>query len=159
MRKANSAGLTETIGFQGHRNILGLHRNTIEVTKDNEISRRADCIIGVMATKACSDLSDPLKQYIQSGGHLCFEIIVGEEIFAFQGKGSNTLNLINDRELVLRRSNFSSERTGAIGCSAAAIDIPRSFIGKLQNPNSNGQLKITAFPDQEEKGNMIWSLP
>lgn len=156
---ANSADLTETIRFQGHRNILGLHRNTIEVTKDDEITRRADCIIGVRATKACSDLSDPMKRYIQSGGLLSFEIIVGEQRFAFQGKGSNTLNLIDDRELVLRRSDFSSERTGAIGCSAAAMDIPRSVIEKLQNPNSNGRLKITAFPDQKEEDGMIWSLP
>ncbi len=136
MRKANSVDLTETIGFHGHQNILGLHRNTIEVTKDDEISTRADCIIGVRATKSCSDLSRPLKRYIRSGGHLCFEIIVGELRFAFQGKGSNTLNLIDDRELVLRRSDFSSDRTGAVGCNAAAMDIPRSIIGMLQNPNS-----------------------
>ncbi|MGI0078196.1 MAG: DUF371 domain-containing protein [Nitrososphaerales archaeon] len=159
MRKENSPDLVETICFKGHSNILGLHRNTIEVTKEEEISRRADCIIGVRATKACSDLSSALRQHIQRGGYLRFEIIVEEERFAFRGEGSHNLDLTNDRELVLRRSEFASERTGAIKCDVAAIDIPRSIVKKLQSPNSNGKLKIMAVSSQEQEDSFVWSLP
>ncbi len=158
MRRYSSAGLDETITFRGHANVLGLHRNTIEVTKDLEISTRADCIIGVKASKACKDLIAPLRRHIQSGGRLRFEIIVDEEKFEFLGEGSSSLDLTHDRELVLRRSDFASERTGAVRCNVAAIDIPRSIIRKLQNPSSNGTLKIMAFSDEQENSSFPPSL-
>ncbi|MEM2818033.1 MAG: DUF371 domain-containing protein, partial [Archaeoglobaceae archaeon] len=40
----------------GHPNISAKHRTTLEVTKDNEISKRADCIIGVNANKSVSEI-------------------------------------------------------------------------------------------------------
>ena len=83
----------ETIEFFGHPNILGTHYNTIEVTKVGEISKRADCIVGVNASKACSDLSPALRKHIQAGGHLAFEIRVGDTSFTFKGKGRSELEL------------------------------------------------------------------
>lgn len=41
-----------TVRFMGHRNITAKHRTTLEITKDEEITRKADCIIGVRADKA-----------------------------------------------------------------------------------------------------------
>ncbi|MEM4523515.1 MAG: DUF371 domain-containing protein, partial [Archaeoglobaceae archaeon] len=40
----------------GHPNITAKHPSTVEVTKDPEISKRADCVIGVKADKSISDL-------------------------------------------------------------------------------------------------------
>jgi hypothetical protein len=134
---------SEMIYFYGHPNILSLHRNTIEVTKDSEISKRADCIIGVRATKACADFNDYLKRHIQSGGALRFEIRVKNEKFEFIGKGNQDLDLTDEHELVLRKSNFSSHRTGGVMCSAAAVDIPRSLIDKLKSRTSVGALIIS----------------
>ncbi|MEM2324735.1 MAG: DUF371 domain-containing protein, partial [Archaeoglobaceae archaeon] len=43
----------EILAF-GHSNITAKHRTTFEITKDQEISKRADCVIGVKASKSIS---------------------------------------------------------------------------------------------------------
>ncbi len=149
----------ERIEFRGHPNVLGLHRNTIEVTKDIEISKRADCVIGVRASKACIDFNSSLKQHIRTGGHLRFELRVKEEKYEFQGMGSNSLKLSDERELVLRKSDFASIRTGAIRCSAAAVDVPRSIIRNLQDPDSTGMLIIIPIATSNQEENFVWNLP
>ena len=140
--------VVETIQFHGHPNILGTHGNTIEVTKVAEISKRADCIVGVNASKACSDLSPALRKHIQAGGYLAFEIRVGDISFTFTGKGASELELSDPHELVLRRSDFVSGRTAAISCNAAAIDLPREMIKLLQDKRTVGALMISTLePD------------
>ena len=47
----------ERIYAWGHENIMCTHRTTIEITRDKNMSKRGDCIIGVNASKACIDLS------------------------------------------------------------------------------------------------------
>ena len=139
----------ETIQFRGHQNVLGTHRNTLEITTDGTISKRADCILGVEATKACRDLSPEMKLHIKSGGFLRFEISVENLSYSFLGKGSSDLELIDPHEMVFRRSNFVSPRTVAISCSAAAIDIPRQLVKMLQKPEIFGSLKIVALKETE----------
>ena len=139
----------DIIEFRGHENILARHGNTIEVTKDEEVSKRGDCIVGVDATKGCEDLNPLLKHYIRGSGLLSFAIVVGKLRFSFLGRGSTALELTHPRELVLRKSNFASPRTAAVLCDAAAIDIPRNIIQKLQNPNTVGSLCITAIDESQ----------
>lgn len=145
MRNAESHKLFEQqIEFHGHPNIRGAHRNTIEVTKSSEISTRADCIIGVKANAACSDLSQEMKDHIRSGRGLVIELDVAGETFSFSATGIKNLPLTNTEELVLRRSEFVSDRTAAGNCAVAAIDIPRTIIAKLRNPRTTGLLIIMA---------------
>lgn len=144
--------LVETIEFSGHRNILGTQRNTIEVTKVAEISRRADCIIGVRASKACADLSSDLRKHIQAGGQLDFLIKVGDIRFSFSGRGQRELDLSDHHELVLRRSDFISARTAAIFCDAAAVDLPRKMIELLQDDHAAGILIISAVDPRDSSG-------
>jgi hypothetical protein len=136
--------IQDVIAFKGHMNVLGLHRTTIEITRDEEISHRADCIIGVRAEKACKDLSTPLKIHIRAGGSLTFRIDVGGLSFTFSGRGHPSLDLSHDRELVLRKSEFTSPRTAAIACTSAAMDIPRKIIDRLGNSDTSGTLSIAA---------------
>ena len=44
------------IPFNGHENILSLHKKTIEITKDSQLTVNGDCIIGVGSNLACIDL-------------------------------------------------------------------------------------------------------
>ncbi len=44
--------------------------------------------------------------------------------------------------MVIRRSRFTSDRTLAVGASAAARDIPRSIVSKLKNAETVGALEI-----------------
>jgi uncharacterized protein len=135
---------SETIQFQGHENILGTHRNTLEITKEPEISKRANCIIGVLANKSCADLDSRLVNHIRSNGRLEFEITVKNVKFLFSGFGSENLPLSDEKEIVLRKSDFFSPRTLAIHCDAAAIDLPRELVGLLKNPEIVGTIEILA---------------
>jgi uncharacterized protein len=139
---------SDVIFFRGHPNVLGTHRNTIEITREEHISKRADCIIGVSATKACADLSPELKAHIRSGGLLRFEISAEGMSYNFGGSGSSELELTDTRELVLRRSNFASARTAAVYCEAAAIDIPRPLVAIMQNQTCVGSFRIVAVKEK-----------
>jgi uncharacterized protein len=158
MGSRGSTPIREEISFRGHPNILALHKNTVEITKEKEISRKADCIIGVEGTKSCSDLLPELRGHIQNSGSLRFEIVVEGISFQFIGRGSPSLNLSDQRELVLRKSQYASDRTAAIDCSAAAMDIPREMAARLKDPTCVGNLIITAFPDSPTK-EFLWTLP
>lgn len=143
---------SQTIEFQGHENILGTHQNTLEVTKESEISKRADCIIGVCASAACADLDAKLVDHIKSNGQLKLVIRVGKFSFQFSGIGSQELRLTDPKEIVLRRSGFVSPRTLALHCNAAAIDLPREMIKLLQNQKIKGSFEIAAIESSDLPG-------
>ena len=54
------------IPFTGHKNILSLHKKTIEITKDSKLSISGDCIVGTNSTIACMDLPEKFKKKIQN---------------------------------------------------------------------------------------------
>ena len=45
----------------GHKNILGTHKATLEFTKDEEVSLKGDCIVGVNADFELKDLKEFIK--------------------------------------------------------------------------------------------------
>ncbi len=131
------------IPFTGHKNILSLHKKTIEITKDNELSVSGDCIVGINSTIACIDLPVKFKKKIQNPNTvIAFTIIADEHSFSIHGKGSKKLTLNHTNDIVLRKSAFTCSRTIAINCDKASDDIPRVMVKKLQNPNTNGKLII-----------------
>ncbi|MHB8568072.1 MAG: DUF371 domain-containing protein [Nitrososphaerales archaeon] len=142
----------DTVVFKGHKNVLGLHEKSLEITCDPEISTRADCIIGVSADKACFQLNDNLKQYIRQGGKVRFELIVSKLRFEFSGRGSTELTLSDRREIVLRKSDFISPRTGAINCNVAASEIPRNMIENLKDPACRAILVIESSGESGAEG-------
>ena len=131
------------IPFNGHKNILSLHKKTIEITKDNELTVNGDCIVGVNSTLACMDLPEKFKKKIQNPGTvIAFTIVADEHSFSIRGKGSDKLTLKHTTDIVLRKSAFTCSRTIAINCNKASDDIPRMMVKKLQNPKTSGKLII-----------------
>jgi uncharacterized protein len=78
---------------------------------------------------------------------MAFLVRVESLEFSFCGYGSPDLQLSDRHEIVLRKSNFVSHRTLAVGCDAAAIDFPREMINKLQDPRIEGILEIIALEE------------
>ena len=54
------------IPFKGHKNILSLHKKTIEITKESELTINGDCIIGTNADLSCKDLPEKFKKKAQN---------------------------------------------------------------------------------------------
>jgi hypothetical protein len=131
------------IPFSGHKNILSLHKKTIEITKDDELTVNGDCIIGTNSSLACIDLPKKFKKKIQNQDTtITFTIVADEHSFSIHGKGSEKLTLKHTNDIVLRKSAFTCSRTIAIKCDKASDDMPRKMVKKLQDPKTSGKLII-----------------
>ena len=124
----------------GHENILSTHRNTIEFTKDSELTRNGDCIIGVRA-----DFDyDKLREFIEEnkGKKIRCEIVIGdirdEFTFFFNPDFSDK------HEIVIRKTEFRSERTLGIKADKAARDIRRDLVKRIKDKKVKIEIKFTA---------------
>ena len=131
------------IKFNGHENIRSTHKNTIEITKDPNLTINGDCIIGVNAGFSCKDLPKKLKTKIKnSNSKIKFYIKINGKTFIINGKGHPRLSLSHSHDIVLRKSSFICPRTIAINCNKASNSIPKYMLALLQNPKTKGVLTI-----------------
>lgn len=136
--------MEEEITFYGHKNILSLHPRTIEVTKDPNLTKNGDCIIGVSANKACDDLNISVKKKLRTKDTFVkMKIIVDQVEFELAGIGNADLSISHKQDIVLRKSNYADSRTLAISCDKSAIDIPRDLVNLLTVSDARGILRIT----------------
>jgi hypothetical protein len=136
--------LEEEITFYGHKNILSLHPRTIEVTKDPNLTKNGDCIIGVSANKACDDLNISVKKKLRTKDTFVkMKIIVDQVEFELAGIGNTDLSISHKHDIVLRKSNYTDSRTLAISCDKSATDIPRDLVNLLTVSDARGILRIT----------------
>ena len=138
-----SAMVQDEVVFYGHPNITSLHRRTIEITKDSNITPNGDCIIGVRANKACSDLDQRLQVLLkQDKSPIFLELLVENKVFRMTGYSNKKILLESKHDIVTRRSSFVCPRTLLVGCNKASYDIPRDIIQLLRNPQTKGLLII-----------------
>jgi len=133
--------MQEKIIAYGHQNVLSTHKTTIEITKDNDVTKKGDCIIGVKSNKACFDLSDDTKNFLlkEKSVKIIFESNgVKDEVLA---KGSKDLILSDKEDIVIRKSDFIDDRTLAINANKAACDLKKELISEFKNPEN--KIKIT----------------
>jgi uncharacterized protein len=134
----------DDVTFYGHPNVRSLHAKTIEITKDEHLTPRGDCIIGVRANKACEDLDEALKHRLKSNSAVVrIEIMVGDESFIITGMGDHRLSMLNPHDIVIRRTNFACPRTMSVQCNKASSEVPRKIVETLQDQNTKGIFRIT----------------
>ncbi|MDQ5830758.1 MAG: DUF371 domain-containing protein [Thermoproteota archaeon] len=130
--------------FYGHPNIRSLHAKTIEITKDEQLTPRGDCIIGVKANKACADLDESFKHRLKSNlSVIKIEIMAGDESFLISGRGDERLSMLNSNDIVIRKTNFVCPRTMSVLCDKASSDVPRKLVRILQDQETKGIFRIT----------------
>ena len=115
----------ETILAYGHKNILGTHKTTIEITKDEFLTRRGDCIIGIKANKACFDLNPKLKGILKEGKRIKVSIEVENLSESFYGYGHKKLKLTHKHDLVFRTSSYICDRTVLINCTKSSRELSK----------------------------------
>ncbi|MER3407497.1 MAG: DUF371 domain-containing protein [Nitrososphaera sp.] len=137
--------MQDEIAFYGHPNVQSLHARTVEITKEEHLTLRGDCIIGVRADKSCADIAEPLRRRLMmEGSAVKIEIIVGSQVYTISGAGDPRLTMQNRHDIVIRKSNFVCPRTLSVRCDRASSDIPRSMIELLRDPKTKGLFRITA---------------
>ena len=135
-----------TVRFKGHPNVLATNRMTLEVTREDFLTFRGDCILGVAADLACKDLTDDTKAIIRNDtSRLRFVIDVEGRSFEFGACGSSLLTLAHPLSMVIRRSTYCCSRTLAVKSTAAACDVPRPMVALLAS-GSEGELRVYRIP-------------
>lgn len=121
----------------GHSNITAKHKSTIELTKGKDLDLEGDCIIGVN-----SDFKiDKIKEIIKNNKKAGLVIKVNglkEEINFEVNPGFN-----DDKEIVIRKSDFKSERTLGVKADKACAELSRELVEKLKDPNQKISVLIT----------------
>lgn len=136
--------MQEEIAFFGHPNVQSFHARTVEITKDEHLTLKGDCIIGVRATKACADLDPAIKSRLaKSDSRVKIEIVVSSDTYTITGTGDERLTLKNPHDIVIRKTNFVCPRTLSVRCDRASSDIPRRMVEALKNPETKGLFRIT----------------
>lgn len=136
--------MQEEIAFFGHPNVQSFHARTVEITKDEHLTLKGDCIIGVRATKACADLDPAIRnRLMKSDSRVKIEIVVGSDVYAITGSGDERLTLKNPHDIVIRKTNFVCPRTLSVRCDRASSDIPRRMVQALKDPAMKGLFRIT----------------
>ncbi len=124
----------DTFKAKGHPLITSLHPTTLEITGEQEITPRGDCIVGVSSSKGCADISERVKKAIREGSemYLLLEIPGASEVV--RGIGHEGLSLKHPAEMVFRRSGYISPRTVFIHADRSSLDLEREFVQRLRDP-------------------------
>jgi len=135
--------LIETVHAQGHPNVLGTHKLTFEVTRDSQLSKRGNCVIGVSADKAANDFELAFKEACRrEGARVTVLLEAGGLLETIRGLGSRNLSFSNPKEIVGRKSLYTSDRTIMVSCDKAASDLDRQLIGALKSSNTKLNVQI-----------------
>ena len=134
----------DEVTFYGHPNVRSLHSKSIEITKDGYLTPKGDCIIGIKANKACTDLEESIRRGLKSSSAIVkIEVIVDDESFVIKGRGDERLTMLNPHDIVIRRTNFVCPRTMSVLCDKASSDMPRELVRLLQHQEQKGIFRIT----------------
>jgi uncharacterized protein len=134
----------DEVTFYGHPNVRSLHSKSIEITKGAYLTPKGDCIIGIKANKACTDLEESIRRGLKSSSAIVkIEVIVEDESFNIKGRGDERLTMLNPHDIVIRRTNFVCPRTMSVLCDKASSDMPRELVRLLQHQEQKGIFRIT----------------
>ncbi len=134
----------ERIVAFGHPNIQAAHPATLMFTKEAHVTRTGDCIVAVAADKAVADLSQAFKDALrQPNAKLTIQIEADGLTEQINAYGSPKLTLLHPTDMVVRKSDFASDRTLAINADRAASDLPRALVERLKDPKQKINITLT----------------
>ena len=126
----------EKIEAWGHPNVTAKNMTTFELTKENYLTRRGDCIIAINASKGARDLNDEFKKLARrEDAEITVIIEAGSCRETAKGRGDPRLTLTHATDLVVRKSNYICDRTLMIRSDKVARDFSRDMVEVLKSPS------------------------
>ena len=148
----DSRAFPRTIIFrsQGHPNLRASHKNTLEFTRDKEITTRGTCILGVDTHIDRHDL--PILH-----GEIQIRLQSGE----FSDELTATANPLYHTEdpFIIRRSPKRQARTFAYSASKSAKDINRDLIEALKHKGAELEVEIKQISPTGISGGALYVVP
>ncbi len=121
-----------------------MHKTTLEVTKEAEITPRGNCIIGVRASRSVRDLNDEIKREIWKGSRVFIDLVLpdyGIET-SFSARGDKSLTLTHETDVVVRKSRYACPRTLCMESDISARDLDREFVELLKDRKTELIMRI-----------------
>lgn len=127
----------EVVRARGHKNIRATHRTTLEITKEQHLTLRGECIIGLAADKSVFDLSDDFKNCLKAEKSLLVIVLeVNDLKDVILAEGHPNLVLSDKSRIIVRKSTYIEPATLCIRANKAAADLKREVVSALREPNS-----------------------
>ncbi len=130
---------------RGHPNVRATHRTTFEITREDYLTPRGDCIIAVKSEVGARDLPLWIKRGVQEGGIVVVVLCARNICDAAIGWGSQALTLEDPDRIIVRRSSHVDGRTLMVRSSKAARDIRRDLVRVLRE-GGPVRIGITVLP-------------
>ena len=130
----------------GHPNILAMHKTTSEFTKDNELSLKGDCIVGIRADFELKEIEKFIKKSKNKKISITIKTISKNKKIKDMILAELNPNFCDDKELVIRKTDFISRRTFAIKANKSAFELNMDLIRFLNGKNS----KISVILENKE---------
>ena len=112
------------------------------ITKDGHLTKTGDCIVAVSADKAPANFNTEFKERLKmENAKLTVIIEAGELKETIHAFGSSKLILSHPMDMVIRKSDFISDRTVAINADKSSNEMPIELVKKLKDPKQ--EIKIT----------------
>ncbi len=135
--------VVDVLYAKGHPNIKATHKTTLEITKEEYVTPRGDCIIAINATKAVKELDPVLKSIIRRNDAIIIVVLETDNLKdVVLAMGSQELLLSSDNKIIIRKSTYIEPATLGIRSNKAARDIDRRLIERLKNPDTVLKIKI-----------------
>lgn len=117
----------------GHPNVRATHTTTFEITRDDYLTPRGDCIIGVRSSVAPRSLPGWFKG-LASGEDAVIVVVLcsGGVCDSAVGRGGPGLSMSDGRRMVFRKSSYVGPETVMTRSSKAAADLRRDLVEALQ---------------------------
>jgi hypothetical protein len=139
----------DVVEFRGHPNVRAEHPTTLEVTRDEFLTPRGDCIVGVAGSKGASEIDNCVKEVLRSGGRLVAVVLVEGGPFDYLvAEGSNLMTFTEGRKVIIRRSTYVDGSTIGIRATKAARDIRRDVVEALRQ-GRRGYLILVAVSSSQ----------
>ncbi len=130
----------------GHENVKATHRTTFEITKEEFLTPRGDCIIGVRASKSVAELDSNFKNILRRDSAILVIILeAGGCRDVVLARGSTMLQLSDSRKIIVRKSRYIEGATLGIEANKAARDLSRRLINALREPSTKLVVRLVAI--------------
>ena len=131
-----------TFYCNGHSNIRATHKTTLEFTKDEKLTTKGNCILGINCSRSLNNIHPDFKEKLKkSSARILVKIQVENLIDIIEGYGDSRLELSDKNAIIIRKSDFVCSKTLMIKSDKAARDISNEIREIMKDHNS--KMKVT----------------
>jgi hypothetical protein len=124
----------------GHPSIRATHRKTLELTRDESITERATCVVGVAAQL-------PEEELAALHGRVALTLSAGAESVELRGRLNPAFR--PGDPLVVRRAPDVARNALIVSADLVAADVPRSFVTAAADAGARIAVRVEELGDAE----------